>query len=164
MKALLALLLLIPSLSWGSEEKARKLFVDASLEFGNRNCDLQLFKTSLLELMFLIQKAERYKDTVNDKELLLNEGKKLVKEGNRILEDINPCIDPYIEEVATRYDMIIKEHPSSEVAYELLKSNEYVSVADAKEFKFILKDIGEKLDTFKAKIFLIENKLFPYDE
>jgi hypothetical protein len=47
MKTLLTLLLLIPSLSWGSEEKARELYVKAEVEFNQSGCSISEFKRKI---------------------------------------------------------------------------------------------------------------------
>ena len=52
MKTLLALLLLIPSLSWGSEKKARELYVKAKSDLLNNGCEFEILAGKFASMIY----------------------------------------------------------------------------------------------------------------
>lgn len=52
MKLIITLLLLIPSLSWGSEQKARELYVKAKSDLINSGCQYEMLGNKFGSLVY----------------------------------------------------------------------------------------------------------------
>jgi len=111
MKFLLALLLLIPSLSWGSEEKARELYVKAKTDLMKNGCNFELLSSRLVNL--IVDTYPKSEGSVEN----------MIETVNEVLD----CGKFYKENTMPIFDKIINDYPSTEVAYDLISSDEYVN-------------------------------------
>ena len=108
MKILLVLLLLIPSLSWGSEKKARELYVKAKSDLLNNGCEFEILAGKFASMIY---------DT-NDL---------VTSEISPLMDELKKCGNYYIENTLPVFDKIINEYPETEVAYNLMSGEEYIS-------------------------------------
>ena len=110
MKILISLFLLIPSLSWGSEQKARELYVKAKTNFLQNGCDFEGISDELFNLVSNYEAEELTKDS-------------LISNLSMFLD----CAYFYRDNTLPSYQEIIDKFPGTEVAYTLVSSDEYVS-------------------------------------
>ena len=108
MKTLLALLLIIPSLSWASEQKARELYVKAKSDLMNKGCEFEMLASKFGSMVYGTNDVEK-----SELPPLINELKK--------------CGYYYKENTLPIFDEIINEYPETEVAYNLMSGEEYIS-------------------------------------
>ena len=108
MKKFFILFLFISSLSWGSEEKAREMYVKAKSDLLKNSCDLDLIATKFTGLLFNIEPTT---------EINLAE----------MIDELKICGNYYKNNTLPVFENIIQNYPSTEVAYNLMSSNEYVS-------------------------------------
>lgn len=110
MKLLITSLLLIPILSWGSEQKARELYVKAKTNFLQNGCDFEGISDELFNLVSNYETEEITKDS-------------LISNLSMFLD----CAYFYRDNTLPSYQQIIDKYPGTEVAYTLVSSDEYVS-------------------------------------
>ena len=103
-------MLLIPSLSLGSEQKARELYVKAKTNFLQNGCDFEGISDELFNLVSNYETEELTKDS-------------LVSNLSMFLD----CAYFYRDNTLPSYQEIIDKYPGTEVAYTLVSSDEYVS-------------------------------------
>jgi len=108
LKKILILLLFIPSLCWSSEEKAREMYVKAKSDLLKNSCDLDLIATKFTGL---------YLETEPITEINIAE----------LIDEVKICGNYYKNNTLPVFEYIIQNYPSTEVAYNLMSSNEYVS-------------------------------------
>ena len=108
MKKLLILLLLVPSLSWGDEKNARELYVNAKSNLMNNGCDFELIFTQITDLLLDLDTSD-------------------VKNTLQIANEVINCGNYYKKNTLPVFDKIINDYPSTEVAYNLMNGNEYLS-------------------------------------
>ena len=108
MKFVLCIILFLPNLLFGNEQEARELYVKAKTDLMNNGCDFETLGTNLSLVMFDLE--------VKDDEKTLS-----------LVNEIALCGQYYKENTLPIFDKIINEYPSSQVAYDLLKGDEYLS-------------------------------------
>lgn len=104
------MLFFIPSLVWGSEQKARELYVKAKTNFLQNGCDFEGISDELFNLVSNYEAEELTKDS-------------LISNLSMFLD----CAYFYRDNTLPSYQEIIDKYPSTEVAYTLVSSDEYVS-------------------------------------
>lgn len=149
MKILLTLLLLVPNLSWGSEEKARELYVKAEVEFGQSGCSILEFKKQISEVSFMTNELlaiNELNDTNSIKLRLID----LIRNNfNPTIDYFDKCIDPYLISVQPKYEKIVNDYPSTEVALTIIRKNDYVTKEEADEIKKLFLTMKDHIDYFK---------------
>ena len=108
MRTLLALLLLIPSLSWGSEKKARELYVNAKADLMKNGCGFEMLVSKFGEIVYDIDNVD-------------------VKEISPLVEELKKCGYYYKDNTLPVFDKIISDYADTEVAYNLMSGEEYIS-------------------------------------
>ena len=108
MKTLLTLLLLIPSLSWGSEKKARELYVNAKADLMKNGCGFEMLVSKFGEAVYDIDNVD-------------------VKEISPLIEELKKCGYYYKDNTLPVFDKIISDYADTEVAYNLMSGEEYIS-------------------------------------
>ena len=108
MKTFLALLLLIPSLSWGSEKKARELYVNAKADLMKNGCGFEMLVSKFGEAVYDIDNVD-------------------VKEISPLIEELKKCGYYYKDNTLPVFDKIISDYADTEVAYNLMSGEEYIS-------------------------------------
>ena len=110
MKILLTLLLLIPSLSLGSEKKARELYVNAKADLIKNGCGFEMLISQFSEIVYDIDNVE-------------------FEEIYPLIEVLKKCGNHYKDNTLPVFDKIISDYADTEVAYNLLSGDEYISEA-----------------------------------
>ena len=108
MKILLTLILLIPSLVWGSEQKARELYVNAKADLLKNGCGFEMLISQFGEIVYDL-------DNVN------------IEKINPLIEELKKCGYYYKDNTLPVFDKIISDYADTEVAYNLMSGEEYIS-------------------------------------
>ncbi len=159
MKTLLALLLLIPSLSWGSEEKARKLYVQSEIEFKKKGCSINEFKSHIGKVSTFVFQVNLMTETNYTK----NEVIDLITDIGDTVLFFERCAQPFLDEVVTRYEKIVIDYPSTEVAYKIIERGDYISSEEAKQITDVVSSISKNYKNIKIK-YGIKDKMEKKDE
>ena len=117
-------MLLIPGLSWSSEEKARELYVKAEVEFNQSGCSISEFKKiSEAKLLNKITNLLELSDVNSIKLGLID----LIKNDfDPSIGYFDKCLDPYLKSIQPNYEKIVTNYPSTELAL-TIRNNDYVT-------------------------------------
>ena len=140
MKFILILFLLIPNLSWGSEKKAREIFVNAKKDYATTGCtSADLFKNQKEITEFVTDLVLG----ISKKTLTVVKGS--VMHYQEELDEKIVCYKAYLEVLAPAYNQIIDKFPETEVAYNIMTSGEYIANNQVEIINQNLKLISSKL-------------------
>lgn len=148
MKTLLTLILLIPSLVWGSEKKARELYVQAEIEFKKRGCSADIYRQNIQSLrLTALEVAFSGADNLS-----LEEIKSIIMEFEEPINYFQKCTDAYLKEIQPRYEKIVEDYSDTEVAYKIVASGEYLSKNEAEQIPDMLNKLKNVFDNAKSKL------------
>ena len=149
MKTLLILFLLIPILSWGSEEKARELYVKADVEFKQSGCSIFKFKNKVTkvdlitnEILALIELNDPYALKLGLIDLFQNTI-------NPTFDYFDKCMGPYLVSVQPRYEKIVTNYPNTETAMTIIRNNDFVTKEEAQSLKITYLTTKDQINDLK---------------
>ena len=73
------------------------------------------------------------------------------------------CAQPFLDEVITRYEKIVIDYPSTEVAYKIIERGDYISSEEAKQITDVVSSISKNYKNIKIK-YGIKDKMEKKDE